>query len=145
MNNLPDLYIYWKFYENIDLYLQTFSLKICIFMWNKISYLSSWLLLLLGFTTLFNILAHQHRFRHREWKSDKFCSEALISAWGSLTCRKSTTRDPRLYFPSEEVILRIFTLWKNPSTPVTLRQITPRSFCSFQNSARLRQSACATG
>ena len=34
-------------------------------------------------------------------KSDKFCSEALISAWGSFTCRKSTTRDPRLYFPSE--------------------------------------------
>ena len=35
-------------------------------------------------------------------KSDKFCSEALISAWGSFTCLKSTTRDPRLYFPSEE-------------------------------------------
>ena len=34
-------------------------------------------------------------------KFDKFCSEALISAWGSSTCRKYTTRDPRLYFPSE--------------------------------------------
>ena len=34
-------------------------------------------------------------------KSDKFCSEALISTWGSFTCCKSTTRDPRLYFPSE--------------------------------------------
>ena len=34
-------------------------------------------------------------------KSDKFCSEALISTWGSFTCRKSTTRDSRLYFPSE--------------------------------------------
>ena len=34
-------------------------------------------------------------------KSDKFCSEALILAWGSFTCHKSTTRDPRLYFPSE--------------------------------------------
>ena len=34
-------------------------------------------------------------------KSDKFCSEDLISAWGSFTCRKCTTRDPRLYFPSE--------------------------------------------
>ena len=33
--------------------------------------------------------------------SDKFCSEVLISAWGSFTCRKYTTRDPRLYFPSE--------------------------------------------
>ena len=35
-------------------------------------------------------------------RSDKFFSEALISAWGSFTCRKSTTRDQRLYFPSEE-------------------------------------------
>ena len=34
-------------------------------------------------------------------KSEKFCSEALISAWDSFTCRKSTTRDARLYFPSE--------------------------------------------
>ena len=34
-------------------------------------------------------------------KADKFCSDALISAWGSFTCRKSTTGDPRLYFPSE--------------------------------------------
>ena len=30
-------------------------------------------------------------------KSDKFCSEALISAWVSFTYRKSKTRDPRLY------------------------------------------------
>ena len=34
-------------------------------------------------------------------KAEKFCSEALISARGSFTCRKSTSRDPRLYFPSE--------------------------------------------
>ena len=34
-------------------------------------------------------------------KSDKFCSEALISAWGSVTCRKSTTPNPQLYFHSE--------------------------------------------
>ena len=33
--------------------------------------------------------------------SDKFYSEDLISASGSFTCRKSTTRDPRLYFPSK--------------------------------------------
>ena len=34
-------------------------------------------------------------------KSEKFCSEALISAWGSCTYRKSTIRDQQLYFPSE--------------------------------------------
>ena len=49
-------------------------------------------------------------------KSDKFYWKAPISASGSFTWRKSTTRDQRLYFPSE-AIFRIFTLWKNPSTP----------------------------
>ena len=34
-------------------------------------------------------------------KSDKFCSEAQILASGSFSCRKSTTRDQRFYFPSE--------------------------------------------
>ena len=34
-------------------------------------------------------------------KSVKLCSETLISAWGSFTFRESTTRDLRLYFPSE--------------------------------------------
>ena len=51
-------------------------------------------------------------------KSDKFCSEALISAWGSFTCRKSTTRDPRLYYPSEGSHTQDFyALKKNPRTP----------------------------
>ena len=59
------------------------------------------MLFFLGFTTLFNILGHQRHSDLEREKSDKFCSEALISAWGSFTCRKSTTRDPRLYFPSE--------------------------------------------
>ena len=42
-------------------------------------------------------------YSRSQWIStfSKFCSEAVISAWGSFTCRKSTTRDPRLYFPSE--------------------------------------------
>ena len=41
-------------------------------------------------------------FYNERKKSDKLCSEALISAWVSFTCRKSTTRDPRLYFPAKE-------------------------------------------
>ena len=59
-------------------------------------------LLLLCFTTLFNILDHQRRFRYiaeRE-NSNKFCSEALIWAWGSFTCRKSTSHDPTALLPS---------------------------------------------
>ena len=50
-------------------------------------------------------------------KFDKFCSEALISAWGSFTYRKSTTLDPRLYFPSEGSHTQDFYALKNPSTP----------------------------
>ena len=34
-------------------------------------------------------------------KTDKFCSEALISAWGYFMCSKSTTRKQWLYFPSK--------------------------------------------
>ena len=50
-------------------------------------------------------------------KSDRFFSEALISAWGSFTCRKSTTRDPRLYLPSEGSHPQDFYALENPSTP----------------------------
>ena len=49
-------------------------------------------------------------------KSDKFCSEALISAWGSFTCHKSMTWDPRLYFPSKGSHTQDFYAMKNPST-----------------------------
>ena len=52
-------------------------------------------------------------------KSDKFCSEALISAWGSFTCGKSTTRDPWMYFPSEGSHTRDFYALKNLSNPRT--------------------------
>ena len=45
-------------------------------------------------------------------KSDKFYSEALISAWGSFTCCKSTTRDQRLYFPSEGSLTQEFQVLK---------------------------------
>ena len=60
-------------------------------------------------------------------KSDKFCSEALISAWGSFMCRKCTTRDPWLYFPCEGSHTQDFyALKKNPSTPSGLYPRTTR-------------------
>ena len=59
------------------------------------------LLLLLGFTTLLTSQVITAAFHSERENSDKFCSEALISAWISFTCRESTRRDPRLYFPSE--------------------------------------------
>ena len=55
----------------------------------------------LGFTTLLTFQVISIAFYSERKKSDKFCSEALISAWGSFTCRKSTTRNPWLYFLSE--------------------------------------------
>ena len=54
------------------------------------------LLLLLGLTTLFNILVISVASDIEREKSGKFCSEALISACASFMCRKSMTRDPRL-------------------------------------------------
>ena len=55
----------------------------------------------MGFTTLLTSQVISVAFYSEREKSDKFCSEALISVWGSFTCRKSTTRDPWLYSPSE--------------------------------------------
>ena len=55
----------------------------------------------LGFTMQLTSQVISVAFYSEREKSDKFCSEALISAWGSFNCRKSKTRDPRLYFPSE--------------------------------------------
>ena len=57
--------------------------------------------LVLGFMTLLTSQVISVTFYSEREKFDKFCSEALISAWGSFTCYKSKTRDPRLYFPSE--------------------------------------------
>ena len=72
----------------------------------------------LGFTTLLTSQVISVASYNEREKSDKFCSEALISAWGSFTCRKSMTRDPRLYFHSEGSHTQDFYALKNPSTPV---------------------------
>ena len=53
----------------------------------------------LGFTTLLTSQVISVAFYSEREKSDKFCSEAVISARGSFTYRKSTTRDSRLYTP----------------------------------------------
>ena len=54
-----------------------------------------------GFTMLLTSQVISVAFNSERKKFDKFCSEALISALVSFTCRKSTTRDSPLYFPSE--------------------------------------------
>ena len=55
----------------------------------------------LGFTTLVTSQIISIAFYREREMSEKFSSDALISALGSFTCRKFTTQDPLLYFPSE--------------------------------------------
>ena len=68
----------------------------------------------LGFTTLLTSQVISITFYSEREKSDKVCSEALISVWGFFTCRKSTTWDPRLYFPSEGSHTQDFYVLKKP-------------------------------
>ena len=90
-------YIFQSFVENAKNWMET-KLAILVTVVN------------LGSTKLLTTQVISVAFYSEREKSDKFSSETLISAWGSFTCRKSTTRDPRLYFSSEGSILRIFTL-----------------------------------
>ena len=79
----------------------------------------------LGFTTLLTSQVISVAFYSEGENSDKLCSEALISAWGSLTCCKSTTWETLLYFPSERSHTQdFFTVWKNPSTPAGIEPAT---------------------
>ena len=58
--------------------------------------------------------------------SDKFCSEAPISAWGTFTCRKSTTWDERLYFSSEGSHTQDFYALKKSIDPSWVWTCEPR-------------------
>ena len=89
----------WNFSPQPDITVVfTFILTICqyIFQHNNFSFLSNCCVL-----WHFKHLGSSASLPTQHEKADKFCSEALILAWGCFTCRKSTTRDPQLYFPSE--------------------------------------------
>ena len=91
-------------------------LIIWLFKWIRLGYVSccsSCCWVLRPFLTSYVSVASD---KERE-KSDKFCSVALISAWGSFTCRKFTTRDPRLSFPSEGSNTRDFYALKKSIDP----------------------------
>ena len=59
-------------------------------------------------------------------KSDRFCSEALISASGSFSWRKSTTRDQRLNFPPEGSFTQDFYALKKYIDPGRVWTREPR-------------------
>ena len=71
----------------------------------------------MGFTTLLTYQIISVAFYSEREKSDKFCSESLTPAGVSFTRRTSTTRDQRLYFPSEGNHTQDFYALKNSSTP----------------------------
>ena len=66
-------------------------------------------------------------------KSDKFSSEALISAWGSFTCRKSTTRDTRFYLPSEASHTQDFYALKKSIDPGRVWTLNLESSGEYDN------------
>ena len=74
-------------------------------------------MLLLGFMTLLNISDHQHCFRHRAWKARQILLRGSHFGLRYFTCSKSTTRDPRLYFPSEGSHTQDFYALKNSIDP----------------------------
>ena len=87
----------------------------------------------LGFTTLLTSQVISVAFYNEHEKSDKFCWEALILAWDSFTCCKSTTRDPWLYFPSEGSHTQDLYALKNPSTPAGFEPAHLRSSGEYDN------------
>ena len=88
----------------------------------------------LCFTTILTSQIIRVAFHSEREKSDKFCSEAPISASGCFTCRKSTTRDPRLYFPSEGSNFSEFLRSeKNPSTPAEFEPANLGSSGKYDN------------
>ena len=87
----------------------------------------------LGFMTLLSSHVISVTFYSEREKSDKFCSEALISAWGSFMCHKSTIRDRRLYFPSKGSHTQDFYAVKNPSTPAGFEPTNLVSIGKYHN------------
>ena len=86
-----------------------------------------------GFITLLTSQVISVAFYRGCEKSDKFCSEALISDWDSFTCLKSTTRDPRLYFLSEGSNTQDFYAPKNPPTSAGFEPANLGSSGEFDN------------
>ena len=54
-----------------------------------------------GFYDAINISGHRRRFLQWSWKVRQILLRGSNFGLRFFTCRKSTTRDPRLYFPSE--------------------------------------------
>ena len=105
-------------------FLEIFTMWYIAF--NGFRYYSIWFTnyynaLLLGFTTLFNILGHQRRFRHRAWKARQIFAQRLLFRLEVLLCAVNL-RHWTHGFTSlpKEVLLGIFTLWK-------IHRLRPRS------------------
>ena len=87
----------------------------------------------LGFTTPLTSQVISVAFYSEREKTDKFCAEALISARGSITCLNLRHGTHGFTSLPKEVILRIFTILKNPSTPAGFELANRRSSGKYDN------------
>ena len=86
----------------------------------KLKIITTAIAIVFGFTMLLTSQVISVAFYRVCEKSDKFCSEALILAWGSFMCRKSTTWDPQLNFPSELKVYSGFLCSEKSIEPTNL-------------------------
>ena len=114
-------------------FLILFSTVNFYFLWWLLEIMKPIVVVDLAFTTLFISQVISVAFYSEREKSDKFCSEALISAWGSFTCRESTTRDPWLYFPSEGSHTQYVYALKKSIDPGRVCIREPRSGGEYDN------------
>ena len=78
-------------------------------------------------------------FYSEHGKYNKFCSEALISAWGSFTCRESMTQDPWLYFPSKGSHTEDFYSLKKSINPGNAPHSSDMSPCNYDIFAKAKE------
>ena len=90
-------------------------------------------MLLLGFTTLFNIPGRQCRFLQWEWKVRQILLRGRTFSLRFFYVYKSTLRYQRLNFPSEGSHNKDFCSLKNPSTPAGLEPTNLESSGEYDN------------
>ena len=127
--------IEWRPIPSVRPYLFTFRINRCI------ARICSYLVLYRVLAVVLSFWRRDHNhmdsyqvisvaFYSGRENSDKFSSEALISAWGSFTCCKSKTRNPLPYFPSKG---KDFYSLKEPSTPAGIEPANLESSGEYDN------------
>ena len=80
-----------------------------------------------------NTSGHQHCFLQWTWEVRQILLRGSNFGLRFFTCRKSTTRDPWLYFPSEGSHTRDFCALRKPSTPAGFEPANHGSSGEYDN------------